>query len=110
MKPDQTVYASYKHALKRLDAVIITSDERIILRQGTPHAAAPAPPQPGPNERHIGNIYLPCFIAKLNDEHLFPILEQVYPEKPPVESATIKRIVKRLLSGRPVRTWPGATV
>ncbi len=103
MKPDQTVYATYKHAQKRLDAVILAADGKIVLRQGTPHAAAPAPPQPGPNERHLGNIYLPGFIARLEPEHLFPILEHSYPEQPPVENATVQRIVKRLNSKQPVR-------
>lgn len=103
IKPDQTVYATYKHAQKRLDAVIATSDGKVVLRQGSPHAAAPAPPQPGSNERHLGNIYLPGFITKLDSEHLFPILEYKYPEQPRVENSSVNRIVKRLKSGQPVR-------
>ncbi len=103
IKPDQAVYASYRYAQMRLDAVVLTADGRIVLRQGEPRAAAPAAPPVNVGERHLGNIYLPGFVTKLEPDHLFPILEQTYPEPPKSKNATVARLVKRLTEGQSLR-------
>ena len=46
-------------------------DGQIQLRPGEPRAAAPAVPRWHAGERHLGNIYLPGFITKLEPDHLF---------------------------------------
>ena len=103
IKPDQEVYASYRHAQLRLDAFVQSGDGKIVLRQGEPRAAAPAVPQVNAGERHLGNIYVPGFIARLEPEHLFPILERAYPEPPKSKNATVARLAERLNNGNPLR-------
>jgi lysophospholipase L1-like esterase len=103
IKSDQAVYASYRHAQMRLDAVVLTADDRVILRQGEPRSSAPLPPQANAGERFLGNIYLPGSIAKLEAEHLFPVLEHVYPEPPKTNNAAVSRLVRRLESGQSLR-------
>ena len=107
IQPGQAVFASYRHAQMRLDAVVLTADGRIVLRPGEPRVVAPAAPQTGAGERPLGNIYLPGFMAKLAPEDLFPILEQAYPERPVAKSATVTRVIRRIQasqsSGRPLR-------
>ena len=78
-------------------------DGQIVLRQGEPSAAAPLAPAIKAGERHLGNIYLPGFITKLDGEHLFPIVEQAYPEPPKSKNATVGRVVQRLNSGQTLR-------
>jgi len=107
IKENQPVYASYRHALPRLDAVVLTRDGRVEARQGEPLAAAPLPPKVETGERHLGNIWLPGVIEKLSPDHLFPILESDYPE-PPKPSPTVAekltpKALKRLRSGEPLR-------
>jgi lysophospholipase L1-like esterase len=99
----QAVYASYRHAQMRLDAVVMTSDGKTLLRQGKPRAAAPPWPEVQASERHLGNVYLPGYVTKLEADHLFPVLESAYPERPVEANATIARIVKRIESGKPFR-------
>lgn len=101
--PEQEVFASYRHAQLRLDAVVQNASGQIVIREGEPQAAAPAVPGVNAGERHWGNIYLSGFIAKLAPEHLFPVLEAAYPESPRVANATVDRLVKRLRSGQPLR-------
>jgi lysophospholipase L1-like esterase len=103
IKPEQDVFVSYRHAQMRLDAVVRTAAGEIVLRQGTPRAAAPALPEVLAGERHLGNIYIPGLLTKLEPVHLFPILEQTYPERPLAITATIERLVRRLNSGQPLR-------
>jgi len=100
---EQAVFASYRHARQRLDAVVLTADGKVMLRRGEERAAAPVAPQVNAGERRLGNIYLPGFVTQLASEHLFPVLEQAYPERPLKRSATVARLRKRLEDGRPLR-------
>jgi lysophospholipase L1-like esterase len=104
--PNQTVYATYRHAQMRLDAILLTAAGKVAVRQGEPRAAAPVVPATAASERHLGNIYLPRFAQKLEPEFLFPVLEPAYPEPPADPSQrnpTIARIKKRLESGQSLR-------
>jgi hypothetical protein len=100
---DGTIYASYRHAQMRLDAVVLTPQGKIEVRQGEPRAAAPQVPAIAPSERHLGNIYLPRFVRKLEPDFLFPILETSYPEEPAKMSPVIARLKKRLEKGESLR-------
>jgi lysophospholipase L1-like esterase len=107
IKPDQAVFASYRHAQLRLDAVVLTRDGEIVLRQGDPRAAAPTPPRSEQGERHLGNIWLPGRIPKLTTENLFPILEVAFPEPPKSKPSPAERLLpktmKKLTSGERLR-------
>jgi lysophospholipase L1-like esterase len=103
LEADQAVYASYRHAQMRLDALVLTADGRIEMRRGEPRSAAPLAPVAGTGERRLGNVYLPGFIPKLEVDHLFPVLEQEYPEPPRSANATATRIMKRLKAGESIR-------
>ena len=95
IKEGQPVFASYRHALLRLDAVVLTQDGRIELREGTPRAAAPLPPEIKAGERRLANIWLPGRIAKLAPEHLFPCWRRLIPSRrspaPPSPSTACPR-------------------
>jgi lysophospholipase L1-like esterase len=107
IKAGQPVYASYRHAELRLDAVVLARDGRIVLRAGKPLAAAPSPPVVESGERHLANIWLPGRVAKLAPEHLFAISELSYPEPPkPVPTVAEKltpKALRKLQSGEPLR-------
>jgi lysophospholipase L1-like esterase len=107
IKASQPVYASYRYAQLRLDAIVLTADGHVVLRQGEPRAAAPLPRQLAPGESHLANIWLPGLVTKLGPEHLFPVLETIYPEppKPNPTSAEkfIPRALKKLREGEPLR-------
>lgn len=103
IRPDQAVFARYRHAQLRLDAVVLTPDGQILVRPGEPRAAAPLVPPVQAGEQLLGRIYLPGFVTKLEPEHLFPILEQAYPELPQPENATVARLAHRLNAGQSLR-------
>jgi lysophospholipase L1-like esterase len=103
IQPDQAVFATYRYAQMRLDAVVLTAGGKIVVRQGEPRAAAPGAPQVSAGERPLGNIYLPGFVTRLEPENLFPILEQAYPEQPRTKNATMTRLLRRLNAGLPLR-------
>jgi lysophospholipase L1-like esterase len=107
IRSDQAVFANYRHALARLDAVVLTRAGKIVLRRGEACAAAPVPPKIGEGERHLGNLWLPGRMTKLGPENLFPVLETAYPE-PPKPSPTaaeqlLPKTMKKLQSGKRLR-------
>lgn len=103
----QPVYASYRHAQLRLDAIVLGRDGQIVLRPGQPLPAAPLPPTVGPGERHLANIWLPGRVAKLAPEHMFPVSETTYPElskpSPTVAEKLVSKALKKLQTGEPLR-------
>ncbi len=103
IQADEAVFATYRHAQIRLDAVVVTKDGAIRLRQGAPRSAAPIAPLPAAGETSLGTIYLPGFVTKLEADHLFPVLETAYPEVPISRTATLERLLKRLNTSQPLR-------
>ncbi|HWN95048.1 MAG TPA: GDSL-type esterase/lipase family protein [Methylomirabilota bacterium] len=107
IKTGQPIYASYRHAQLRLDAVVLDRAGQIVLRQGKPLAAAPLPPIIEPGERHLANIWLPGRVTKLTPDNLFPISETAYPEppkpNPTVAEKLIPKALKKLQAGEPLR-------
>jgi lysophospholipase L1-like esterase len=107
LKEGQPVYASYRYAWLRLDAVVLTRGGRIVMRKGEPRSAAPVAPRLKAGERHLANIWLPGRITRLGAEHLFPILETAYPEPPkprptPAEQL-LPQTMRKLQSGERLR-------
>jgi len=101
---EQPVYATYRHAEMRLDAVVLTAAGTLALRPGEPRAAAPAPAPLVAGDRLLGNVFVPRAIERLTADHLFPILETAYPEPPRGERhPVIARLVRRLEAGEPLR-------
>lgn len=74
-----TVAITYRHALLRLDSIVLDAGGQIVLRTGTPHAAAPLPPQVQDSERRLANVWVPGTIERITPDHLFPILETTLP-------------------------------
>jgi lysophospholipase L1-like esterase len=103
IKPDQAVYASYRHAQMRLDSVVLDGTGKVVIRQGEPRAAAPSAPAAARGERLLGTVYLPVIIARLGPDNLFPVLEDRYPEVPVVRSPAVTRLIRRLERGESLR-------
>lgn len=107
IKAGQPIFASYRHGLLRLDAIVLTRAGRLVLRPGEPRAAAPVPPKVADRERHLANIWLPGRISRLDANHLFPILETAYPEPPrrvpSVAETLLPKTMAKLRSGGPLR-------
>jgi hypothetical protein len=107
LKEGQPVFATYRHGLLRLDSIVLTRAGRIVLRTGEGKPAAPVPPALAEGEQRLANVWLPGRIRKLEPEHLFPVLETVFPE-PARESPTsaekfAPRTMEKLRSGQPLR-------
>ncbi len=98
IKEGQPVYASYRYAPLRIDAVVLTRGGRIVLRQGEPRPSAPLPPALKPGEHRLANIWLPGQLSRLGPENLFPVLETAYPEPPKPSPAPADQLLPGTMS------------
>ena len=103
----QSVFASYRHGLLRLDSIVQDASGRLVLRQGQPRAAAPQPAPLEAGDRRLVNVWVAGRLERLTPDHLFPILEQEFPEGPkaspaPAETFLPKTLAK-LRAGQAVR-------
>lgn len=107
LREGQPVWISYRWSPLRLDSVVLTRDGEVELRVGEPRAAAPAPPSLASGERRLANLWIPGRVEKLAEEHLFPVLEDAYPEPPRPRPSVAERLVPKSLaklrSGKRIR-------
>jgi lysophospholipase L1-like esterase len=95
---EQPVQVTYRYAPLRLDAVVLTPERRIELRRGEPRAAAPTLPPLSDGERLLGSIWLPGRLTELRPDHLFPVLEQAFPEPPQPKPSVAERLLPRTMA------------
>ena len=104
---NQPVYVSYRHALLRIDSIVLGRGGRIELREGQPQVTTPVPPALARGERRLANLWIAGRIGKLEPRHLFPILETAYPEPAKASPWPAERLlpqtVRKLREGRPLR-------
>jgi lysophospholipase L1-like esterase len=98
LREDQPVYASYRYAPLRLDAIVQTRSGKIELRKGEPRSYAPEPLALGIGEHRLANVWLPGRVAKLGPENLFPVLETAYPEPPKANPAPAEKLIPKALA------------
>ncbi|MCX5662003.1 MAG: SGNH/GDSL hydrolase family protein [Planctomycetota bacterium] len=107
LKEGQAVFASYRHGTSRLDAIILTADGQVVLRQGKPHPAAPPVVALGAGERRLANIYVAGRAEKLSIDDLFPVLEPAFPPplllEQPIAAKLAPKAYAKLVAGEPVR-------
>lgn len=101
--PDQRVFISYRHGKSRLDALVLGADGTLMLRTGVPHVATPQPPELEPREIRLANLFVEARLARLDLDHVFPILETAYPEPPAapptVAETLLPKTMARLVRG-----------
>ncbi len=98
LKEGQPVFATYRHGWLRLDSIVLTTAGKIVIRTGQPKPAAPTPPDLAEGDQRLANIYVPGRILKLEPEHLFPVLENAYPEPPPTSPSPAEKLLPRTLA------------
>lgn len=102
---DQTVYVDYDYYPTRLDSVFLSSSGTVRLAQGEPGVGNIYPPQPGPDEVAVCNIWHNGLMDKLTPEHVFPI--QFLPNDVPEQEGSVAerlfpKTLAKLRNGEPV--------
>ncbi len=104
---NDAVTVTYRHAVRRLDAVILQADGQVVVRSGVPSNESPVSPDPGDGEKLLGRIFHSEFQAGLTANDLYPVLSSDPVSMPVDRSETIAslmpQVIRKLKSGRELR-------
>lgn len=92
-----TVYASYRYSLLRMDTIQVGADGKQNLKQGTPHISAPVPPEPDPGFRAVAHV----FVSRQGAE-TYPIIETAAQAVTRTTPGRIPKTLAKLKAGQPV--------
>jgi len=107
IETNSPVVVSYQYWPLRLDNVVVEADGKVAVIKGQTRAAAPLPPEIASGQTLLGRIWLPGKVEKLDASHLFPVLEEKFPEDLAKAGETIEKLapktVAKLLSGEKLK-------
>ncbi len=95
---DTPVRIAYTYGTMRLDAVVLTTDRRIVLRRGDTHVSLPELPPLAAGERRLASIWITPRLAHLTPANLFPVLETAYPEPPKPVPGVAERLLPKTMA------------
>jgi len=99
---EDTVFASYRYSLLRMDSVQVGADGKATLRQGQPHISAPVPPAAEAGSVAVAHVFVGYRGTEVKPEQIWMISE---PASKAVTATTPGRIPKtlaKLKAGQPV--------
>lgn len=92
------VFVSYAYDTMRLDSVVLGADKKIVLRKGVPHVANPAAPALAAGETRLANIWVTPRLKKMDEAHLFPVLESAFPAPPKMSLSVAEKLIPKTLA------------
>jgi hypothetical protein len=95
IREDQPVWISYRFQRMRLDSLVATAEGALALRHGEEHISVPHPPPLAVGETRLANVWMTGRARAIDDDHLFPITETVYPEPPGPSRDAARRMLPR---------------
>ncbi|MGQ9809553.1 MAG: SGNH/GDSL hydrolase family protein [Armatimonadota bacterium] len=104
IREDTEVRLDYSVWLDRLDSIVVLARAggQPFLRPGEPGVVTVRPPDPGPGEVVLANIWVRAGQTRLTDESVYRIIEPAYPEKkhwPPPAQRLLPKTWEKLNTG-----------
>jgi lysophospholipase L1-like esterase len=90
---NDTVFASYRYSLRRLDTIQVSAQGVATLKAGEPHISAPVPPAADSGCTAIAHVFVDHRATAISQDDIYPILETAAQA---VTSSTPGRIPKTL--------------
>ena len=70
-----TVFASYRYALMRMDTIQVSPEGTVSLKAGEPHVSAPVPPDVDPGCLALAHVWMPYRATEVAPDQVWPIAE-----------------------------------
>ncbi|HEX2949604.1 MAG TPA: GDSL-type esterase/lipase family protein [Armatimonadota bacterium] len=102
MTPDDIVYASYRYALMRIDAVEIWPNGNVVLHRGEPHVTIPLPPTPSGETLCLAHIFRPYRSTTVSPEDIYPCIQSSADAKTATTPGRIPKTLAKLRAGEEV--------
>jgi len=98
-----TVVASYRYSLLRMDTVQVSADGKVSLKQGEPHISAPVPPAADTDSLALAQVFVPYRATEVLQDHIYPILETPEQAVTRTTPGRIPKTLAKLKGGEPVK-------
>jgi hypothetical protein len=99
---DDTVYASYRYSLRRMDTVQVGGNGKVSLKQGQPHISAPVPPAADPGCTAIAHVFIEHRAKEITRDDIYPITESAEQAVTASIPGRIPKTLAKLKAGQPV--------
>jgi lysophospholipase L1-like esterase len=100
--PNDTVFASYRYSLLRLDTVQVSPAGKVTLKAGEPHISAPVPPEPDAGCVAIAHVFVPYVASQVSADDIYPITETAEQAITASTPGRIPKTLAKLKAGQPV--------
>jgi lysophospholipase L1-like esterase len=97
-----TVFASYRYSLRRMDTVQVSADGHASLIQGEPHISSPVPPEPDAGCVAIAHIFVDHRATEVAPDDIYPITETAAQAVTASTPGRIPKTLAKLAAGQPV--------
>ena len=99
---NDTVFASYRYSLRRMDTVQVSADGKATLKEGQPHISAPVPPDADPGCTAIAHIFVDHRATEIAPDAIYPIVESPAQAVTASTPGRIPKTLAKLKAGQPV--------
>ena len=98
-----TVFASYRYSLLRMDTIQVSADGRATLKAGEPHISAPVPPEADAGCTAIAHVWVNYRDTEVKADQIYPITETAAQAVTGSTSGRIPKTLAKLKAGGPVK-------
>jgi lysophospholipase L1-like esterase len=99
---DDTVYATYRYSLRRMDTLQVAADGKVSLKQGHPHISAPVPPEADAGSIAIAHVFVDHGDTEVTADRIYPITETPAQATTASTVGHIPKTLAKLKAGQPV--------
>jgi len=99
---EDTVFATYRYSLLRMDTVQVSADGKASLKQGEPHISAPVPPDADPGCTAIAHVFVDYRASEVTADAIYPIIEHASQAVTASTAGRIPKTLAKLKAGQPV--------
>src|SRR5688572_15311235 len=72
---EDTVFASYRYSLLRMDTVQVAADGKVSLKEGEPHISTPIPPPADAGSVAMAHVFIGYGATEVTPDSIYPITE-----------------------------------
>lgn len=99
---EDTVFASYRYSLLRMDTVQVAADGTASLKQGEPHISVPVPPEADASAVAIAHVFVGYGATAVTPDQIYPITETAAQAVTATTPGRIPKTLAKLAAGKPV--------
>lgn len=99
---EDTVFASYRYSLQRMDTVQVSTEGKVTLKQGQPHISAPVPPAADAGQLAVAHVFVGHRATEVTPEQIWMISETADKVVTGTTPGRIPKTLAKLKAGQPV--------